>query len=133
MLLKATLGVIGAIQVVLGVVLLVPGLAVTVLDLEPAPGWTDWLLVMFAARALGFGYGMFIAARDPAAHRSWIGAMVGVQLVDWIGTIGYLIGGQVTLAQVTTAAFLPLVFVVILLARFPHRPASRELPQESHR
>ncbi|MGA7688895.1 MAG: hypothetical protein WCA29_06660 [Jiangellales bacterium] len=131
MLLKRTLVIIGVVQVLLGVVLLVPGLAAAVLDLDPAPGWVDWMLVMFAARSLGFGYGMFLAARDPAAHRGWIRAMIGVQVVDWVGTIAYLLAAQVTLAQVTTAAFLPVVFVVILLARFPRHPARTDIPHRS--
>ena len=131
MLLKRTLVLIGVVQVVLGAVLLVPGLAATLLDLDPAPGWVDWMLVMFAARALGFGYGMFLAARDPQAHPGWIRAMVGIQVIDWVGTIGYLLAGQVTLAQVTTAAFLPVVFVAVLLARFPRQPASNALPGRS--
>lgn len=131
MLLKRTLVLIGVVQVVLGVVLLVPGLAATLLDLDPAPGWVDWMLVMFGARALGFGYGMVLAARDPAAHPGWIRAMIGIQVIDWVGTIGYLLAGQVTLAQVTTAAFLPVVFVAVLLARFPRQPANSALPDRS--
>lgn len=40
--------------------------------------------------------------------------MVGVQAIDWIATVIYLATGVVTLAQVSTAAFLPLVFIAIL-------------------
>ena len=47
--------------------------------------------------------------------------MIGIQAVDWIGTIAYLVTGAVTITQVTTAAFLPVVFIVIL-GRFALSP-----------
>lgn len=46
--------------------------------LAEAPTWTHWMFLMFSARALGFAYGMFLAARDPARHIHWIQAMIGV-------------------------------------------------------
>jgi hypothetical protein len=109
-----TLVIIGVIQVVLGVVFLIPGLFVSLMGLPEAPEWVDWILALSAARALGFGLGMFVAARNPVAHQSWIVAMIGVQAIDWLATIAYLAVGSVTLAQVTTAAFLPVAFMVIL-------------------
>lgn len=113
-LLKATLYLIAVIQLALGLVLLVPDLYANVFGLETAPAWTGWLLAMFGARALGFGFGIALAARDPGSHRSWIAAMVGVQAIDWLATLAYLATGAVTLAQVTTAAFLPLLFILVL-------------------
>lgn len=114
MLLRLTLYIIAIVQVVLGIVFLVPDLFANVAGLESAPAWTGWLLAMFGARALGFGFGMALAARDPVRHRSWIVAMVGIQTIDWLATLAYLTVGAVTLAQVTTAAFLPVVFVLVL-------------------
>ena len=70
---------------------------------------------MFGARALGFALGMGLAAWDPARHPSWLPAMVLVQAVDWIGTMAYVLAGSVTLAQVSTASVLPLVFIVVLV------------------
>ena len=115
MLTRRTLIAIGVIQVALGVVFLIPGLFASAMRLPQAPEWVDWILALSAARALGFGAGMFVAARNPEAHRSWIATMVGVQAIDWTATIAYLAVGSVTLAQVTTAAFLPVAFVVILV------------------
>ncbi|MCB0922794.1 MAG: hypothetical protein KDC08_13415, partial [Actinobacteria bacterium] len=57
----------------------------------------------------------------PDHHRSWIVAMIGVQAVDWLGTVAYLVTGALTLSTVTSAAFLPLVFIAALW-----RPATRE-------
>jgi hypothetical protein len=116
---------IGAVQIALGVAFLIPGLFEDLIGLDAAPGWVNWMFVMFGARALGFGYGMLVAARDPHENRSWITAMIGVQAIDWVGTAAYLLTGTVTLAQVTTAAFLPILFVVLLVR---NRPAAAAKP-----
>ncbi len=121
--LKITLYVIAAAQVVLGLLfLLVPGQAADVLGLEPAaPDWVAWLFAMMAARFLGFGFGMAWAARHPDQAASWVDAMIGVQALDWLATVAYLAAGDVTLSQVTTASFLPVVFVVALVRYHPRR------------
>jgi hypothetical protein len=111
---RPTLTLIGVVQLVLGIVFLIPNAFPTLLGLPDAPAWANWMLTMFAARALGFGFGMLVAARDPQRHRSWILAMIGVQAVDWLGTIAFLATGALTLSTVTTAAFLPLVFIAVL-------------------
>ncbi|MEN8237965.1 MAG: hypothetical protein ABFR53_02060 [Actinomycetota bacterium] len=121
--LKVVLRVIGVVQLVLGAVLLVPGLFESVAGLDPAPEWVSWMFAMFAARSIGFGYGMLVAANNPEGNVAWIKAMIGVQAIDWIATIAYLATGAVTLSQVTTAVFLPLVFIFILARRLP-RPVS---------
>lgn len=119
-LVRPTLILIGIVQIVLGVVFLIPNAFAGMLGLPDAPAWATWMLTMFSARAFGFGYGMLLAARDPHRHRDWIVAMVGVQAVDWLGTVAYLATGTLTLSTVTTAAFLPLVFIAVLW-----RPATR--------
>lgn len=118
---RPTLIIIGIVQIALGVVFLIPNAFPSMLGLPDAPAWATWMLTMFSARAFGFGYGMLLAARDPQRHRSWIVAMVGVQAVDWLGTVAYLVTGALTLSTVTTAAFLPLVFIAVLW-----RPAAGE-------
>ena len=112
---KIVLCVIAAVQLVLGIVFLIPGLFEQVMGLDPAPEWVDWMFAMLAARAFGFAFGMAVAQRaTPHRHQTWIVAMIGVQAVDWVGTLAYLVTGAVTLAQVTTAAFLPIVFIAVL-------------------
>ncbi len=119
-LLVFTLRFIALVQVLLGTAFLfAPESSSRVLDLPVAPAWVNWMFGMMAARFLGFGYGMWVAARNPAAMRSWIAAMIAIQAIDWLVTVKYLAAGSVTLAQVTTAAFLPLLFVAVLLTRFP--------------
>ena len=45
--------------------------------------------------------------------------MIAVQALDWVGTVVNLVAGTVTLGQVATASFLPVVFVVGLVAGYP--------------
>lgn len=121
----ALLRLIGLVQVFFGVLfVLAPTRAGDVLGLgaEP-PSWVPWLFVMLGARFLGFGAGMFWAARDPAAHVSWIDAMIGVQVLDWIGTVVFLASGSIPLPNVASAVLLPVVFVAGLLWWHPRRQA----------
>lgn len=123
--LPTTLRLIAVVQFALGLgFALAPESAAAALGLGPvAPAWAQWLLGMMAARCLGFGYGMWVVARAPLAHRAWLLAMVGVQLVDWLVTWKYVLLGGVTLAQVSTASFLPLLFVLVLGAGLAQRRA----------
>lgn len=119
-LLKFTLWAIAAVQFVLGTAfLLAPEWTAHRLGLGVAPGWTNWLFGMMAARFLGFGYGMVVAANNPERGRPWIVAMIAIQAIDWVVTLKYLFAGAVTLAQVSTASFLPVVFLVLLVICLP--------------
>jgi hypothetical protein len=118
--LRITLGFIGVVQFILGVVFLfIPTQFASLVHLATVPAWVPWMFAMFSARAFGFAYGMFIAMREPKAHRTWIVAMILVQAVDWIVTLYFLLQGAVTLPQVSTASFLPIIFIGVLVMRFP--------------
>lgn len=104
------------VQLVLGVVFtFAPQAFAHALGLPPAPAWTDWMFAQFGARALGFAYGMRLALRDPRANAGWLRAMVLVQAIDWLGTLAALFAGKVTWLQTSTAPFLPVLFVVVLV------------------
>lgn len=121
-LLQFTLIFIGIVQLILGIVFaFVPGGFSNMMGLAQAPAWTHWMFGMFSARAWGFAYGMFLAARNPERNVAWIRAMIGIQLVDWLGTLYFLQTGVVTLAQVSTASFLPLIFIGLLVAFYPRQ------------
>lgn len=123
--LSFTLRFIAVVQFVLGAGFLVaPEGMASLLGLAATPGWANWMFGMMAARFLAFGYGMLVAARDPAGNLSWLRSMVAIQLVDWAVTVKYLLAGAVTLAQVSTASFLPLVFVALLWWSWPRTPRS---------
>ena len=99
--------------------LLAPAAFNGLLGLTAAPAWTAWPFAMLGARFLAFGFGMLLVVRDPWANRGWIQAMIAVQALDWIGTMVYVLAGTVTLSQVATASFLPVLFVVGLAAGYP--------------
>ncbi len=120
--LQITLVFIGIVQVVLGAAFaFAPAQFGAMLGLTEAPTWTHWIFFMFSARALGFAFGMFLAARDPVRHVSWIQAMIGVQAIDWLATMYFVLTGAVTLTQVSTASFLPLIFIGMLVIFYPRQ------------
>jgi hypothetical protein len=121
--LRITLVVIGTVQLFFGVLfLLSPGPTADLLGLgAAAPPWANWLFAMMAARFLGYAYGMFVTARAPRPNAAWIDTMIAIQVIDWLATLGYLVGGELTLRQVSTASFLPVLFVAALLWWHPRR------------
>jgi hypothetical protein len=128
--LRVTLITIGIFQLVLGALFLAaPATTARLLGLQPAaPAWATWLFAMMAGRFLGYAYGMFAAARAPWARRTWINTMIVIQAIDWLATIGYLSAGQLTLRQVSTAAFMPVLFIAALLWFRPRRPPRDQAP-----
>lgn len=121
--LRVSLTIIGLVQLFFGLLFLaVPGLAAVALHLTPAaPAWVNWLFAMMGARFIGYGFGMFVAARAPHERVAWINSMIAIQAVDWLATLGYLVTGTLTLGQVTTAAFLPPLFIAALVLAHPRR------------
>ncbi len=124
--LRFMLIVIAAVQFFFGALFtFTPASAGGLLGLEPsAPGWVHWFFVMMGARFLGYGVGMLVAARDPLSHQSWINTMIGIQVIDWVATVGYLMAGDLPLGNVASALILPVVFVATLLWWHPRRLAA---------
>ncbi|MDD0837695.1 hypothetical protein PSQ40_03830 [Curvibacter sp. HBC61] len=124
-----TLRWIAAVQVALGLAFaLAPERAAEALGLPPAPGWAHWLLGMMAARCLAFGWGLWQVAKRPEGGRMWIQLMAFIQAVDWLVTLKYLALGAVTLSQVSTASFLPLLFILALWLGLRQAPAREATP-----
>ncbi len=119
-LLRATLVFIAIVQFVLGAAFLfAPQGAAHAMGLPPVPDWANWMFGEMAARAIGFGAGMLVAARRVAQAGPWIWSMIAVQALDWIVTLKYLLSGSIQLGQVSTAPYLPVVFIVLLLIAMP--------------
>ena len=121
--LPALLRFIGVVQLFFGALfVLLPTRAGEMLGLgAPPPGWASWAFVMLGARFLGFGLGMFLAARDPAAHAAWIDAMILVQAVDLLATVVFLVRGDIPMPNVASALVLPVVWIAGLLWWHPRR------------
>ena len=126
--LRSTLIIIGVFQLALGLLFTVtPAYANDLFRIAAdEPAWVDWLFIMLGARFLGFAYGMFLASRDPVRHVAWINAMIVVQAIDWLGTVGYLASSAVSITQVSTAAVVPVVFIAVMLLFHPRRLARLE-------
>jgi hypothetical protein len=62
---------------------------------------------------------MFLAAYDPIRHKAWINAMIGIQALDWLGTMYVVATGAISLLQATDAPYLPLIFIAALLIWYP--------------
>lgn len=125
--LRLMLRFVGVVQFFFGILFTVaPASAGGLLGLEPSatPGWVAWLFVMMGARFLGYGVGMFVAARDPWAHQSWINTMIGIQVIDWVATVGFLLAGELPIINVASALILPVAFVAGLLWWHPRRVAA---------
>jgi hypothetical protein len=126
--LSITLWIIAIFQFLLGAAFLfAPSATASALDLATAPGWANWMFAMMGARFIGFGVGMVAAARNPSHHRLWIEIMIGIQAIDWLATLVYLAKDDVTLGQVTTAAFVPVLFVIALMRWRPRTSAPAEV------
>jgi hypothetical protein len=120
LILRITLGVIAAFQAGFGILFLVaPAVYPHLVGLAAVPAWAPWIFGLFSARALGLAAGMVFAVRDPFRYRSWIAVMIGVQAIDWIVTMVFVLQGALALAQVSTAGFMPIVFIVALALTFP--------------
>ena len=118
---------IAVVQLFFGVLFtFAPARAGALLGLEPSAtaDWVQWLFVMMGARFLGYGVGMLVAARDPLRHQSWINTMIGIQVIDWVATVGFLIAGALPIINVASALILPVVFVAGLLWWHPRRLAA---------
>lgn len=110
--LRVTLVVLGISQIAFGAVFLKPGLMATMVHLQPPePDWADWLMATAGARYVGYGIGMFVAARRPRHNVLWIDTMIGIQLVDWLAVLGYISFGVLPLDRVIVAVISPPVYI----------------------
>jgi hypothetical protein len=91
-----------------------PATYAELLHLQPAaPAWVNWLLAICGARFVGYGIGMFVAARAPWRNRVWIDTMIAIQVVDFIAIAGYLADGVASLRQFPVVV-LPLLWIALL-------------------
>ncbi len=81
--LKILLKVVGAIQIVLGLLyLFAPAFFLETIGHSVPEDDIFYPLGMLAARFLGYGIAFIYISRDPLAHRLWISIMIFIQLID---------------------------------------------------
>jgi hypothetical protein len=113
---RVALTLIGITQIGYGALFVAaPNSVAGVLGLQAgAPPWVNWLLVTAGARYIGYGIGMFAAARSPGRHRLWINMMIAIQAVDFIAIVAYLANGALPFDRVAPKAWLPLLWIALL-------------------
>lgn len=98
--LKGLLRLVGAIQIVLGLLyLFVPTFLLESIGHSVPEDDIFYPLGMLAARFLAFGVAFIYIARDPIQHRLWISLMIFIQLIDLTVGVFYTATDAVALSD----------------------------------
>jgi len=126
--LKALLYIIGAVQLVLGLLYLFLPMQFLAMMGQSVPE-TDlaYPLGMLAARFLAYGVGMFAIARAPEKHVFWIYNMIFIQVVDLAVGLFYTATGVMALIQSGFPMFNATLFIVLLVLWRPQMRAAGSL------
>jgi hypothetical protein len=114
--LRVTLIFIGIVQIACGAVFLVfPAATTTLFGVQPgAPAWVNYLLATAGARFIGYGIGMFVAARAPWRNLAWIDTMIAIQAVDLVATLAAVVDGVLPVRHAALTVVLPALYIAIL-------------------
>lgn len=97
--LGSVLRLVGSIQLVLGLLYLFgPAWLLQAMGHSAVAEDIHYPLGMLAARFLAYGAGLWGVARQPQAHRFWIGNMIAIQLIDLAVGLAYTIQGVLPLS-----------------------------------
>ncbi len=97
--LKILLRVVGAIQIVLGMLyLFAPAFLLESMGHSVPSDDTFYPLAMLASRFIGYGAAFLFISREPTKHGLWIDIMIVIQLLDLAGGIFYTSTGVVPLS-----------------------------------
>lgn len=104
--LRILLRVVGAIQIVLGLLyLFAPAFLLEAIGHSIPADDLFYPLAMLGARFLVYGVVFIYIAGDPAKHALWITAMVFIQLIDLAAGVFYTATGVVALSDSAFAMF----------------------------
>ena len=93
------LRVVGAIQIVLGILyLFAPAFLLSSMGYSVPPPDLDYPLAMLAARFIAYGIAFFLIASKPVEHQLWIKMMILIQCIDLSAGIFYTVKGVVSLS-----------------------------------
>ncbi|MEE9415573.1 MAG: hypothetical protein V3V01_09830 [Acidimicrobiales bacterium] len=97
--LKALLRVVGAIQIVLGIMyLFAPAFLLEAMGHSVPDDDVFYPLAMLAGRFLAYGAAMIYISSEPERHRLWVDVMIGIQLIDLAAGVFYTATGVVSLS-----------------------------------
>ncbi|WP_374023717.1 hypothetical protein [Mycobacterium sp. HNNTM2301] len=113
---RSLLIVIGVIQIICGAIYLaVPSAVGAMLGVTAAaPPWVGFVLATAGARFIGYGIGMFAAAKNPPRYRLWLTTMLGIQCVDLVASLIYAANGILPTRHFLPGAALPLLWIGLL-------------------
>lgn len=93
------LRLVGSIQLGLGLLYLFgPDWLLQAMGHSAVAADIHYPLGMLAARFLAYGVGLWVVARQPQAHRFWIGNMIAIQLIDLAVGLAYTANGVLPLS-----------------------------------
>ena len=114
--LKVLLGLIGVVQLVLGLALLfAPAYFLQWMGLSVPPTDVNYMLGMLSARFLAYGVGMFLIARAPQQNIFWLNNMIVIQGIDLAVGLYYTLTGTLSLAVSAFPMFNATLFIILLL------------------
>lgn len=110
------LRVVGAIQIVLGILyLFVPAKILLSMGHSVPPPDLDYPLAMLAARFIAYGIALFIIAPKPAGYHLWINTMILIQCIDLGAGVFYTLSGVVNLSLSAFPMFNASWIIILLL------------------
>jgi hypothetical protein len=116
------LRVVGAIQIILGILyLFAPGFLLSTMGHSLQPPDLDYPLAMLAARFIAYGAAFYIIASNPVEYRLWINMMILIQCIDLGAGIFYTLTGVVSLALSGFPMFNAAWNIILLLLWDPKR------------
>jgi hypothetical protein len=122
--LKILLNLVGAIQIILGLLyLFAPAFLLESIGHSVPEDDIFYPLGMLAARFLGFGIAFIYIARDPLQHRLWINIMIVIQLVDLAVGVFYTATDAVALSDSAFPMFNAIWISVLLCLWRPGQPS----------
>lgn len=114
--LKVLLGIIGVVQLVLGLALLLaPAYFLQSMGLSVPPGDVNYMLGMLSARFLAYGLGLFFIARAPQQNIFWLNNMIFIQGIDLAVGLYYTLTGTLSFAVSAFPMFNATLFIILLL------------------
>ena len=125
--LKVLLGIIGIVQLILGLLYLFLPLQFLATNGHSVPAADlAYPLAMLAARFLAYGIGMFVIARNPLKHLFWINNMIFIQIVDLAAGVFYTATGIVELQYAALPMINATIFIILLWMWRPKPASSKE-------
>ncbi len=120
--LKVTLIVAAIVSLINGAMMLfIPAQVGVMYNFPKFPIEAYYLVSMLGAMFVMLAVGFFLAARDPARHRTWVQAGIVGYALPLVVTIGYLLRGAISWDIATVPFIIQIVFLIALAVLYPRK------------